>query len=308
MENQGAQQDLATPEAMTDEATAAMRGVANDSAIATEGAHRGAQPELTAHGAATEVDINAMLEAAPNSATAFGGNAMSDTALDNVTDLGGHAEQFAQLPSGQYVKQGPLGNTSNLRITRTSWKGSMADPILGEGAEREVHQPTRAEVNNAENGTCDDDQLQAIGKRNDKVGKEICYISEIEPEIKRDVVHEQILRQKQSRDHPREQDNSKNMGFSFCTPLKGNTPLALSPQSEIVATAPSWHVYSRTRRFKKQPQMGSANTEVHGTQPQLKELTEHHQPVEEAGKDTKGLGCANIEVHGTQPQLNELTE
>lgn len=116
MENQGAQQYLAAPKAMTNEATAAMRGVVNDTATGTEGA----QPELAAHGVATKVDINAMPEAAPDSTTTFGGNTMSDTASDSVTDLGGHAKQFAELPSGQYVKQGPLGNTSNLRITRTN--------------------------------------------------------------------------------------------------------------------------------------------------------------------------------------------
>lgn len=110
-------------------------------------------------------------------------------------------------------------------------------------------------------------------------------------------------KKKEERDHHLEEEsNSNEMGLSIYTPFKGTTPIAFSPQTDNVATAPPWQVYSRTRRFQKKSQVECAIAEAHEIESQLKVISTQQQLVTDTKKERKGsnYNSAHIQVSSVQ--------
>lgn len=132
------------------------------------------------------------------------------------------------------------------------------------GAEWAACQSRRTEFNHSNDERCKVCRGQPVGRDKCTTEHDTCYKSENGSAIRSGcVVGDLSWKEKEARDHNVEEGGSSNeMGFSIHTPVKTPTPQGSNPQINKTATATSWKVYPRTRRYQKQVKEGCAKSEA----------------------------------------------
>lgn len=121
------------------------------------------------------------------------------------------------------------------------------------GAELAACQSRRTKFNHSNDERCKVCRGQSVGRDKCTTEHDTCYKSENGSAIRSGcVVGDLSWKEKEARDHNVEEGGSSNeMGFSIH-----------NPQINKTATATSWKVYSRTRRYQKQVKEGCAKSEA----------------------------------------------